>query len=593
MGFSQEMLLLGGTIFALLAALMAIQRRRKVLEQRIEAQAGVFKKTFDISDDAILILSDDHKILYANKASKKLFALSEETLYRSLNPVPKIKTKKEWISLDDFIRQVNQSDQGKMQSFPKSYLLLEHISHRSIPVNLYIDRTLMGKPYTQWANIISIHDLTREFECSKAAYRHKLTNLPNQLQAKTDMNKLFSKIHLHNKKLALALIGIDNFPQIKALIGYTQSESIVVRFAQFLEYFAKKNGFDIYHTFSNNFLLCLPVIESEDEVVDIVKQIQKELNSLYEINGVPFYLTASAGIGIYPDSGSTLTLLDHTFKALVEAQKAGYGHIHIYRQAKLKKKYDELELFNAIHEGIKKGEFEVFYQPIVRASDHEVVAAEALARWRHDEQGYIPPDIFIPMLEKSGFIIEMGHHVLTEVLKQQKRWEFFGFKPIEVSINASFLEIESEKFVEHVAKKLKEHQVAPGSIKFEITEGTAMENEEFANSRLRALKKLGVSIALDDFGTGYTSFAYLKRFPAGTLKIDKTMVDRILESEEDQRIVKAMIELGHTLGMKVVVEGVENRAMAEMITSLDCDYLQGYYFGKPLPAYEFQEMIRR
>jgi polar amino acid transport system substrate-binding protein len=552
----------------------------------------IFKKAFDISEDAVLVLSDNNEIRYANKTLQSLLSLPENFLEKPLSPMPKIRVKREWIALDVFIHKVQSHQLEKMHSFPQLSLSIDE-NIQTIPVNIYLDHFDTGSQHSGWCCIVVIQDLRKEYERSKVAYRHKLTNLPNQLQAKTDLNKLFSKIHLHNKKLALVLIDIDNFSQIRALVGYAQSEAIIIRFAQFLEDFAKENDFYIYHTFSNNFLLCLPIIESEDEVVSIVKEVQKELSTLYKINGVPFHLTASAGISIYPDSGPTLTLLDHAFKALTEAEKTGYGYIYIYRRSELEKKYDELELFNAIHTAIGKDEFEVYYQPIVRANDHEVVAAEALIRWKYGEQGYIPPDIFIPMLEKSGFIIELGRYVLSEVLKQQKCWELFKFKPIEVSINTSLLEIESEGFVEYVATKLEEHQVPPELIKFEITEGVAMENEEFVNKQLSELKKIGVSIALDDFGTGYTSFAYLKRFPSEILKIDKTLVDNILKNKEDQRIVKAMIELGHTLGMKIVVEGIENKQMAEMVASYGCNYLQGYYFGKPLPAYEFQEMIRR
>ena len=564
-----------------------------MLEQRVEAKVEIFKKAFDISEDAILVLSDNHRVLYANKALKALFSLPEEIFNKPLDPMPKIKIKKDWIYLDDFLKEVSQNDQSKMQSFPKSSLLLDRNSPKSIPVNLYVDRSMIGKQYTQWAHIISIHDLTKEFERSKVAYRHKLTNLPNQLQAKEDLGKLFSKIHLHNKKMALVLIDVDNFSQIRSIVGYEKSEQILIYFAQYLEMLGKESSFYVYHTYSNNFLLCIPIVETVDEVIYLSKQIQKELSTFYKINDIRFHLTASIGVSIYPDSGATLTLMDHAYKALSEAQKNGYGHIHVYTRSEEEKKYDELTLFNAIHYAIDNDEFEVYYQPIVRTSDRQVVAAEALIRWKHKEYGYVPPDIFIPMLEKSGFIVDLGRFVLSEVLKQQKRWEVFKFRPIEVSINMSLLEIEAEGFVENVAKQLSEHQISPELIKFEITEGAAMENETQADKQLHELKKLGVSIALDDFGTGYTSFAYLKKFPADILKIDKSLVDYILENEEDQRIINAMIELGHNLGMKIVVEGIENQKMVDLIASYGCDYMQGYHFSRPLPAYEFQEMIRR
>jgi len=593
MEFSLETVLLCGGLIGMVIILLIIQKRHNDLKKRIEAEVQMFKKAFDISEVSILVLSDNNKIHYANQAAQKLLSLPKEYIDKALDPMPKIKIKKEWIPLDRFIQEVRQNDNEKMHSFPQSSLSVGWNIQQSIPVNFYVDRSSMGKPYMQWCNIIAIHDLSKEYERDKVIYRHKLTKLPNQLQALEDLNKLFSKIHLHNKKLALLLFEIDNLSQVRSMIGYKQCENILIHFSQYLENLAKESSFYVYHTYSNSFLLCIPVIDTVDEVVHLSKQIQRELSSFYRINDVRLHLTASVGISIYPDSGSTLNLMDRAYKALAHAQKSGYGHIHLYKKSVLEKKYDELELFNAIYEAIEKSEFEIYYQPIVRSKDKEVVAAEALIRWKHEKYGYIPPDIFIPILEKSGFIIDLGRYALSEVLKQQKRWEVFRFKSIEVSINMSLLELETEGFVENVSQMLVEHQVAPELIKFEITEGAAMENEIQTDRQLHELKKLGVSIALDDFGTGYTSFSYLKKFPADVLKIDKTMTDHIMENKEDQRIIKAMIDLGHSLGMKIVVEGVENQEMADLITSYKCDYMQGYYFGKPLPAYEFQELIRR
>lgn len=585
--------LLGVIVIILSIILIVMQRRQKRLKKHIESKIEILKRAFDISKDTVFVLSNDYTIVYANKKAKTLFSLPEEIAYHTLDPMPKVKIKNEWISLDDLLKQVEQNNPKKMHTFPQLELLPERNSQNIIPVNLYIDRSMDEKYGQEWINTVFIHDLSNEINCSKITYRHKLTNLPNQLQAKEDLSKLFSKIHLHDKKLALILIDIDNFSQIRSIVGHEKSEQILTYFAHYLEILAKESSFYVYHTYSNHFLIALPEIESVDEALYLSRQIQKELSSFYKINNIKFHLTASIGVGVYPDSGSTLNLMDHAYKALSEAQKEGYGNIHIYTQTELEKKYDELTLFNSVHHAIENNEFEVYYQPIVRAKDQEVIAAEALIRWKNKEYGYIPPDVFIPMLEKSGFIINLGRYVLSEVLKQQKRWELFKFKPIEVSINMSLLEIEAEGFVENVARQLSEHQVAAELIKFEITEGAAMENEIQADKQLQELKKLGVSIALDDFGTGYTSFAYLKKFPADILKIDKTLVDHILVNEEDQRIIKAMVELGHNLGMKIVVEGIESQAMAELITSYGCDYMQGYYFSKPLPAFEFQEMIRR
>lgn len=195
-------------------------------------------------------------------------------------------------------------------------------------------------------------------------------------------------------------------------------------------------------------------------------------------------------------------------------------------------------------------------------------------------------------MEKTGFIVKLGQYVLDEVLKQQKRWELFKFKSIDISINVSMVEVATGEFVEHVDKQLKLHQVNPENIKFEITEGMAMIGEKQTEKYFHQLKKLGVGISLDDFGTGYTSFTYLKKFPADIVKIDKSLIENILTNEEDQRIVNAMIELGHNLGLKIVVEGIETKAVLALLSETECDYMQGYYFSKPLPVFEFQNLLR-
>jgi len=581
-----------GVLAVSTAVSLILLKKNRLQKKHSDIKLEMFKKAFDISEDAVLVLSNDNRILYANRSFQRLLHLSDGFLQKKIDPMPMVKIKQTWISLEEFLRNQEKCNDEKMQSFPQVFIR-KGKEESDIPVNLYIDRSSMGKPYVEWCNIISIHDLRKFKKTSKITHRHKLTKLPNQLQAKEDLSKLFSKIHLHNKKLAIILIDLDNFSQIRSILGYEQSEKIVIRFAQYLERITKASSYYVYHTYSNSFMVCMPMIEEVDEVLHFCRKVQKELKISYRINEMRFHLTASVGISIYPDCGSTRVLLDNAYRALSDAQKLGVGHISIYEQSEMEKQYDDLTLFNAVHEAIEKKEFEVYYQPIVRSSDEKVVAAEALVRWIHKEYGFIPPDVFIPMLEKSGFIIELGKFMLAEVLKQQKRWELFKFRPIQVSINMSLLEIEADGFVENISKQLTEHQVDPELIKFEITEGAAMQNETQTDEQLQKLKKLGVSISLDDFGTGYTSFAYLKKFPADILKIDKTMVDNIIRREEDQRIVKAMIELGHNLGMKIVVEGIENREMMEMIASFGCDYMQGYYFGKPQPAFEFQELIRR
>ncbi|HHD78036.1 MAG TPA: bifunctional diguanylate cyclase/phosphodiesterase [Epsilonproteobacteria bacterium] len=591
--FDSTYVLLGIIIAFIGIHFYSLSREKKELLQVVDNKVKVFQKAFDISEDAMLILSDDNKIVYANRVMQKLLDLPKDFMFKSLPKMPQIKIKTDWVTLDRLITSEYKRADEKMLSYLQTSLLVDELDDsEGIPVNLYVDSSLLGSKHDMWCNIISIHDLRQKKKEKTLGSRHQLTALPNQIQLLHDLNALYAKVHLNKQKLALVIIDIDDFSTLRSIIGYDQINIILIKFAQYLESIATRLDISVYHTYYNNFVISISNLSNQEEILSFVKDIQKQLASFYKMQDVKLYLTASVGISMYPDSGSTRGLLDKAYKALSQAQGYGDGRIQIYEAEDLVHDYDELLLHNEMHEAIEKNQFEVYYQPIIDSYEKEVVSAEALIRWNHPKYGLIAPYIFIPIMEKTGFIVELGRFVLEEVLKQQKRWELFKFKKIDVSINITLFEIEAKDFVENVAKQIQHHQVNPSLIKFEITEGSAMISEESTQKQFWNLKKLGVGISLDDFGTGYTSFVYLKRFPADILKIDKTLIDYILTNKEDQRIVKAMIELGHNLGMKVVAEGIENERMSELLMSYGCDLLQGYYYGKPLPVFEFQKLLR-
>lgn len=561
-------------------------QRKKTAENNIK----ILQKSFDVSKDAMLILSAKDEVIYANKSMIKLFNLDKDYLLKGLGNVPKVKVQTDWVDLYTFIAENRIKLGDSFLSF--SHVLLKFSEDVAIAIDLYMDTISEGTNNTMYYKIISIHDLREEEKNASVQFRHQLTDLPNQIQALHDLPPFYSKIHLEKNKIALIIMNLDNFSQLRAIIGYAQANEILKKFAKYLAGIVSTLNLSVYHTFDNYFLLTVTNVKSTEEARAFVEEIQLKLASFYKMEDVSLHLTVSAGIALYPDSGPTRNLLDNAYRALAKGEKDGDGRITVFIPDEFTKTYDELILHNDMQGGLGRGEFEVYYQPIIQVCNKEVVSAEALIRWKHPKYGLIPPDVFIALMEKTGFIVKLGRFVLDEVLKQQKRWELFKFKQIDISINVSMVEIATGEFVEHVEKQLVEHQVNPELIKFEITEGMAMISESETVKYFLALKKLGVGISLDDFGTGYTSFGYLKKFPADVIKIDKSLVDYILTNEEDQRIVKAMIELGHNLGMQIVVEGIENKKMVEMISSYGCDYMQGYYFAKPLPVFEFQKLLR-
>lgn len=580
------LVLLAFIIIYLYSLFVLKQSMHRIIYKNIQA----FQRFWDSVSNAILILTPQNKIIYANKSMVSLLGLKRRFQGRKWTIIPEVKLKDKWNSLDSIIKEEQSRMLEGTVSFP--HVCLKSVENTEMSVDLHLSRLFIGNKSKQYYTMLSIQDLTQSDSEINMAHRHKLTNMPNQLQAEEDIRSLFSKIHLQKKKLAFVLMGFDNYAMLRSILGYEESNEVIIQFAEYLNKLLTNMSISVYHTFDNHFLLIITEVDSQEMVTDLISDIQLRLAMLYKAENVSLHLTLSAGIAIYPDSGDTHKLLDNTYHALAKAQTYGDGKIHVSTLSQSTQEYDDLILHNDMEDALNRGDFEVYYQPIVEVKGEEVVAAEALIRWIHPKFGMIPPFHFIELMEKTGFIVRLGEFIVDEVFKQQKRWDSFGFKPIEVSINVSMVEIATGEYVENIVNQLKKYQLSPQRVKFEITEGMAMIGESQTQRYFTELKALGVAISLDDFGTGYTSFSYLKKFPADVLKIDKSLVDYIVTSVEDQRIVHAIIDLGHTLGMKIVVEGVETREMVDMLVSFGCDYIQGYYFSKPLPVLDFQKFIR-
>lgn len=588
----ESYVMIGGWIFVLVLMLWMwfSGREKQKLKKTIVQNIKHLQNIFDVSHDGVMFLSDTNQIMYANKVMIKLLHLKEDFLKTPLASIPEVYIKRNWVALDALIVQSAKSLEERVLFVPRTRV--KGIGVEESEINLYIDKIERGKPSDKCCHIITIQDLNQEKEIYLQKHIHQLTHLPNQQQALEDLPALYAKVHKNNKKTALVLMSLDNFTMLRSVIGYEKANQLLITFSHYLEKITKGLKVQMYHTFENHFLVTLSNLNSLDEVQKLVEEIQFELASTYRLQNISLNLTLSAGIAVYPDSGTTRDLLDNAYKALAHAEEEGDGRIYTHLLSKSEQKYDPLTLHHDMQGGLERGEFEVYYQPIVEVSTKEVVAAEALIRWNHPEHGMIPPDMFIALMEQTGVIIQLGKFILAQVLKQQKLWESFGFKEVEISINVSMVEIATGEFVQHVEKQLKSYNVSPSLIKFEITEGMAMKGEAETKKYFLALKKLGVGLSLDDFGTGYTSFSYLKKFPANVLKIDKSLVDNILTDAKDQGIVKAIIGLAHNLGVKIVVEGVETQKMVDILEAYGCDYMQGYFFAKPLQLFEFQKFLR-
>ena len=581
---------IGFSLFGWLIAKSSSKKKLKQYEQYIDDSRTLYHEVFDIEQDSIVIVDQNNEALYLNNNIKKLLGLKNKD-----NPIkfelPTLIKDGAEISLDDLLENIKFNPYKNLVSFDNLKL---KIGRGTVPVSIFVSKYKQLSPNdNKQVRIIIIRDRQAESEKQRIEEHNALTKLPNHLKLHKDLQATFIKLHLKEQKIALAVMEIDNFASLRAILGYDVVNNVLIKFSEYLRSLSDEFSVSIYHTVHNSFVFVLNDINNETDVYSMMNLVQEKLRSLYKMENSSLHLTASVGAAIYPDNSVTGELLNNAYKALSEAKEKGEGWVLIYKPVIKTHGYDELKLYNDMHEGIKRHEFEIFYQPLVDSKTRQVVSAEALIRWKHPEHGMVRPDIFIPIMEKTGFIIELGKYLLEEVLKQQKRWELFKFDQVPISINLSLAELEKDNFVRGVEAQLKKHNVSPELIKYEVTEGLAMQNEERTHQQLSELRKMGISILLDDFGTGYTSFSYLKKIPANIVKLDRSLVINVLTSKTDQGIAKSIIDLAHSIGMQVVVEGIEDEHMFGMLRDMGADFIQGYYISRPVPVFEFQEFLRR
>lgn len=243
-----------------------------------------------------------------------------------------------------------------------------------------------------------------------------------------------------------------------------------------------------------------------------------------------------------------------------------------------------MALEHKLYAALNQQEFVVYYQPIVNVNTGKIVKMEALVRWEHPQLGLVPPNVFIPLAEENGAIVPIGKWVLETACAQTRLWQDLGFSSLAISVNLSVWQFQQRNLISTIAEILQETQLSPGCLELEITETVMMQDAELVRMTLSELDKMGVSLAMDDFGTGYSSLSYLKLFPFDTLKVDRFFIKNVLDSSEDAAIVNAIISLGKGLKVKVIAEGVETKELKNLLQSWQCEYMQGYWFGKPIPA---------
>ncbi len=434
--------------------------------------------------------------------------------------------------------------------------------------------------------------IEKEDKLNHLAYHDALTGLPSRTLFQDRLAQALTNSHRHGNRLGVLFIDLDNFKNINDSLGHHAGDillkQVAARFSTCM-----REGDTVARLGGDEFVVILGSIASEDDAWMVSQKILKLMTKPITIEGHELIVTCSIGIALYPKDGEDVkTLLQSADGALYLAKSKGRNNAQFCTAEMNAKALGQLTLENGMRQAIKRQEFLLHYQPRVDLVSGEITGTEALVRWQHPVQGLLYPTTFIPVAEESGLIVPLGEWVLRTACEQNKAWQLAGLKPVSIAVNLSARQFKQQDLVELVTHILKETELDPSYLELELTESMVMQNVEATIATLTQLRAIGVKLAIDDFGIGYSSLNYLKHFPINFLKIDKSFVRDITTDRDDAIITKIIISMAHDMGLKVTAEGVETDEQKSFLCLHRCDEMQGYLFSKPIPADEFEILLK-
>ncbi len=425
------------------------------------------------------------------------------------------------------------------------------------------------------------------------AFHDDLTDLPNRALFAERLRQALDRSERQGGKIAVLFVDVDNFKDVNDSLGHWAGDKLLAEFAKRLKA-SVRPGDTVARFGGDEFAVLLEGVADEGAAGVAKRAIEKLRRKPFVLVGREIFVTPSIGIALsgYTEPGGE-DLLRRADLALHRAKERGKAR-YVYFTPDLDERLRErLKLENELRVALERGEFRVFYQPKVSIGSGEIAGMEALTRWEHPERGLLAPSEFLVLAQETGLVVPLGWWVLEEACRQAKEWQqrYPKDPPLAVSVNLSAKQFRRQDLAEHVGAVLRECGLEPRGLTLELTEDTAMEDAQATTEVLRSLKAMGVRIEVDDFGTGYSSLSYLKRFPVDYLKVERAFVAGLGRDPEDEGIVRAVVELAHHLGLKVVAEGVESGEQLGLLREMGCELAQGHYFWDPLPAEAATELL--
>jgi len=424
-----------------------------------------------------------------------------------------------------------------------------------------------------------------EHKAAHDATHDTITDLPNRILLLDRLEQAIQTVRRQKSMLALLILDIDNFKEINETLGHFSGDRILKQIVSRLRGVVRKSD-TLARMGGDEFAIILPMVPKEEDIIHVIKKIQKIFIEPFSLEGLSLEVQYCIGVAIFPQHGKEVdTIIQRANVAQCAAQQSFHKFV-IYSSNLDKQSPHRLTMTGELRQAIENDELVLHFQPKINVQSNSVTGVEALVRWQHPEHGFMPPDDFIPVAERTGLIKPLSIWVLNHALGQGEKWHKQNLK-LNIAINLSPTTFLDPELPDLIIGMLSLYDIPADFVTLEITEGCMIKNPDLAMEILNQLTNKGIKVSIDDFGTGYSSLVYLKQMPANEVKIDKSFVTDMLKNENDAVIVKSIIDLGHNLGLKVVAEGVEDMKTAIQLKSLGCDLLQGFYFSKPLSSDNF------
>lgn len=431
-----------------------------------------------------------------------------------------------------------------------------------------------------------------ELELEKRSTTDELTNLPNRIIFYQNLALEINHAKASRMKLGIYMIRIDDYHEIINTYGQAVAELFLLTFCERLASVTSQQS-TIARLNENEFGVIEPQTQSPAAMVSSVQSVLEKCASPYRVKDHDIFITISIGIAFYPSDGESADILARNTQLAVERTSSTRNQYEFFQKGMVDQLQIKRNIITDLHKAVAENQFMVYYQPQINLQLKEMVSCEALIRWDHPQKGFISPFFFMTAAEETNLIMPIGEWVLRESCRQIAEWHAKGLPNIKVAVNVSARQLFQGDIVSMVQNAIRDMKIRPEWLELELTESALVQDIGNAIDIMKDLRKIGVSLALDDFGTGYSSLSYLMQFPVSKLKIDRSFI-KVIEDEREEKyaVTKGIIELGHSLKLKVVAEGVETKMQLRYLKQHNCDLIQGYYFAQPQPAEKFIEFFK-